>query len=145
MFFFSERCLKICWRTMRSLCFSDIHKLNSQEHFLSSYRRSYWQSFQHQKRPQTQILLSVKASHSVCHGFSLGLIDISLERSLISMGRDLKLFVKTLFQLVTLNNELLLCFNGALTSLYEGREMKKVYIWCIGVIQNIILKWMYKY
>jgi len=60
------------------------------------------------------------------------------------MGRDLILLVKTLFQLVTLNNELQLCFNGALALLYEGREIKNFSIQCKRIIQMIILKLMYK-
>lgn len=114
MFFFSECCLKYAENYVIT-----VFLIVMQAEFLGtfsvySYRRSYWQNLHYRKptkknltqtQNKHQILLFVKTSHYVCHGFSLGLIDKSLERSIISRGRDLIILLLTLFQLLILNSE----------------------------------------
>jgi len=59
--------------------------------FYPELLRSYGQKLLHSKN---KIILSVKTFHYVSHVFSLGLIEKSLDRRLISRGRDLIQLVK---------------------------------------------------
>lgn len=111
-----------------------ICKFNSQEHFLSRVIEEATDKISYLKKKKK--VLSVKSFHYVSHIFSLVLIEKSLKRSPVCTGRDLILLVKALFQLVTLNNELMLCFYSALASLYEERKKKYIYIYFYSVYRS---------
>lgn len=92
------------------------------------YRRSYWQKIIRVIKPKMWMVLPVQITHSaswILFRFNWQIIS---EKS-ISMGKDLVLLVKILFQILTLNSAFLLFFNSSLASLYEGTEQKKCLCW----------------